>query len=146
MKENPYLPLKVMQGRDAESSVSGCSPWTCRGPVATLLCPLSILPVTAAALPVLWDSPESPQILAAIPSAVGHVPGYLARNLRLWAPRLAEQGPSIKPPLCKVPLRWLCKSRWVPRAAWSSSVRAVVPDPILQPKKASWFDRSELLT
>ena len=27
--------------------------------------------------------------------------------------------------------------------AWSSGVRAVLPDPILQPKKASWFDRSE---
>lgn len=57
-QDYPHLPLKTMGGRAAKSRV-------CSVPVPTLVCLLSLLPVTAAALP--------PQILTATSSAVQHI-------------------------------------------------------------------------
>lgn len=103
--------------------------WAAAHPLGLLCPPSSARYPPCPSLRLPWDSPEPPQILAAITSTV-----------RAVSPKLARRGRSSHPRA-----RSLCDgSGWVPGVAWSSSVRAVLLDPILQLEKALWLDRSEL--
>lgn len=102
------------------ASQAAAPPSICRGPVPTLLCPLSWQPCQALPGACLclcqgtWDA---------------GAPDSLSKALLSSHPRA----------------RCLCDGSVAPGGSpRSSSVRAVLPDPIPRPKTALWFDRSEL--